>query len=282
MNGDQGTAKNNAFPNVPKKISPFIRNNFSSHSLPPLNEDDRIRSDLRQVLENRCIEEQVGDTPLLLGTRTLGPQDPRTETSPIRTLSEDRLHVSVRIGPLPVEPDSFDDLGSLPKRSGRLAAKVLGKRKPTSQPPTKTGPSSPSQGINIRRRRVAKSQSSPKRKLVQSAFDSASVAFNSASGAFNTASGAFNSKLCCCIKQSNETVGTGGESFLRDENGSEAQAPPSSIPTYRDSPLPDDEAQRRAVFDWAEMKLSESAGQDSNSTASLKKRREDEIEEERR
>ncbi|KAF3533996.1 hypothetical protein DY000_02037321 [Brassica cretica] len=29
------------------------------------------------------------------------------------------------------------------------------------------------------------------------------------------------------IKQSNETVGTGGESFLRDENGNEAQAPPS-------------------------------------------------------
>uniref|UniRef100_A0A0D3CX62 Uncharacterized protein n=1 Tax=Brassica oleracea var. oleracea TaxID=109376 RepID=A0A0D3CX62_BRAOL len=67
----------------------------------------------------------------------------------------------------------------------------------------------------------------------QSAFDSASGAFNSASGAFNTASGAFNSKLCCCIKQSNETVGTGGESFLRDENGNEAQALPSSIPTYR-------------------------------------------------
>ncbi|KAG5396743.1 hypothetical protein IGI04_018557, partial [Brassica rapa subsp. trilocularis] len=163
-----------------ERISPALSLNVSSErrptverlSLPihrdslPLNEDDRIRSDLRQVLENRCIEEQVGDTPLLLGTRTLGTQDPRPEASPIRTLSEDRLHVSMRIGPLPVEPDSFDDLGSLPKRSGRLAAKVLGKRKPTSQPPTKTGPSSPSQGISIKRRRVTKSQSSPKRKLV--------------------------------------------------------------------------------------------------------------------
>ncbi|KAL0704309.1 hypothetical protein Bca4012_070734 [Brassica carinata] len=115
-------------------------------------------------------------------------------------------------------------------------------------------------------------------------------AFNFASGAFNTASGAFNSRLCCCVchsikiqfKQSNETVGISGESFLRDENGNEAQAPPSSMPTCCDAPLPDDEAQIRAVFDWAEMKLSESAGQDSNSTASLKKRREDEIEEERR
>lgn len=54
------------------------------------------------------------------------------------------------------------------------------------------------------------------------------------------------------------------------------------MPTYRAAPLPDDEAQRRAIFDWAEMKLSEFAGQDSNSNASLKKRREDEIEEERR
>ncbi|KAF3581985.1 hypothetical protein DY000_02034171 [Brassica cretica] len=73
-----------------------------------------------------------------------------------------------------------------------------------------------------------------------------------------------------------------GESFLRDENGNEAQAPPSSMPTYCDDPLPDDEAQRRDVFDWVEVKLSESASQDSNSTASLKKRKEDEIEEERR
>ncbi|KAF2618731.1 hypothetical protein F2Q68_00040195 [Brassica cretica] len=115
-------------------------------------------------------------------------------------------------------------------------------------------------------------------------------AFDSASGAFNTSSGAFNSRLCCCVchsrdisfKKSNETVGTGGESILRDENGNEAQAPPSSVPTYCDAPLPDDEAQRRAVFDWVEVKLSESAAQDSNSTASLMKRREDEIEEERR
>ncbi|KAF3495770.1 hypothetical protein DY000_02053916 [Brassica cretica] len=84
------------------------------------------------------------------------------------------------------------------------------------------------------------------------------------------------------FKKSNETVGTGGESILRDENGNEAQAPPSSVPTYCDAPLPDDEAQRRAVFDWVEVKLSESAAQDSNSTASLMKRREDEIEEERR
>ncbi|KAF3533997.1 hypothetical protein DY000_02037320 [Brassica cretica] len=120
-----------------ERISPALSLNVSSERRPtverlslsihrdslPLNKDDRIRSDLRQVLENRCIEEQVGDTPLLLGTRTLGPQDPRTETSPILTLSENRLHVSMRIGPLPVEPDSFDDLGSLPKRSGRLAAK---------------------------------------------------------------------------------------------------------------------------------------------------------------
>ncbi|WZZ67786.1 hypothetical protein YC2023_079156 [Brassica napus] len=87
--------------------------------------------------------------------------------------------------------------------------------------------------------------------------------FDSASGAFNTSSGAFNFRLCCCVchsrdisfKKSNETVGTGGESILRDENGNEAQAPPSSMPTYCDAPLPDDEAQRRAVFDWVERKL---------------------------
>ncbi|CAN7017689.1 hypothetical protein Bca4012_032983 [Brassica carinata] len=54
------------------------------------------------------------------------------------------------------------------------------------------------------------------------------------------------------------------------------------MPTYCDAPLPDDEAQRPDVFDWVEVKLSKSASQDSNSTASLKKRTEDEIEEERK
>lgn len=29
MNGDQGTTRNNAFPNILKKKSPFIKNNFS-------------------------------------------------------------------------------------------------------------------------------------------------------------------------------------------------------------------------------------------------------------
>lgn len=130
----------------------------------PLIEDNIVAPGQLQSFETQGLEERLGDAPLLHKSGDLGSKAQRGESSPIRTLSEDRLHVSMRLGPLPTEPDSAADLGSLPKRSGRLAAKVLGKRKSSSQP-TKTVPNSPSHGVSIKRRRVTKTQGSPKRKL---------------------------------------------------------------------------------------------------------------------
>ncbi|KAF3545682.1 hypothetical protein DY000_02010567 [Brassica cretica] len=81
--------------------------------------------------------------------------------SPIRTLSEDRAHVSLRLGPLPISPSSESPPPPLP------LSKAAGKKKLTKPPPKKrVMRSSPTQGINLHKRRVTKTQSSPRRKLL--------------------------------------------------------------------------------------------------------------------
>ncbi|KAL0817078.1 hypothetical protein Bca101_073522 [Brassica carinata] len=86
-------------------------------------------------------------------------------------LCEDRLHVSLRLGHVPAKPDTTItlSLGRLPKRSGRIAAKTLGKRKAPDQPTKKKIPRSPVQGVSLKKRRVTKGQQSSKRRLVMSA-----------------------------------------------------------------------------------------------------------------
>ena len=78
--------------------------------------------------------------------------------SPIRTLSEDRAHVSLRLGPLPT------DLSPLPSLV-KAAPKAAGK-KPTRAPSTRAAVvrrvRSPAKGITLNKRRTL--QSSPKRK----------------------------------------------------------------------------------------------------------------------
>ncbi|KAG2314497.1 hypothetical protein Bca52824_017619 [Brassica carinata] len=79
------------------------------------------------------------------------------ERSPIRTLSEDRAHVSLRLGPL-----SDSELTDSPP----MTLKSAGKRKvtkPARAPSTRKTPRSPAQGISLNKRHIAKAQSSPKR-----------------------------------------------------------------------------------------------------------------------
>ncbi|CAF2074585.1 unnamed protein product, partial [Brassica napus] len=59
----------------------------------------------------------MGDAPITGRTGASGSK--HAEQSPIRTLSEDRLHVSMRLGPVPAEPDVTVTLplGPPPKRS---------------------------------------------------------------------------------------------------------------------------------------------------------------------
>lgn len=78
--------------------------------------------------------------------------------SPIRTLSEDRAHVSLRLGALPPLP-----IHNSPPPS---FSKAAGKQKAPRAPPRKRVQSSPVQGVSLTpRRRVTKAKGSPKRKI---------------------------------------------------------------------------------------------------------------------
>ncbi|KAG5385089.1 hypothetical protein IGI04_036559, partial [Brassica rapa subsp. trilocularis] len=107
----------------------------------PLYEDGGTNSGLPTCNETRYLNEPLLDVPFSKDTEVLDPL-----TSPIRSLSEDRRHVSLRLGPAPV------------KRSRRIAAaKISGKRKASSQPiPKVTIKISPPQGAPAKRRRVTK------------------------------------------------------------------------------------------------------------------------------
>ncbi|CAF2105456.1 unnamed protein product, partial [Brassica napus] len=91
--------------------------------------------------------------------------------SPIRSLSEDRLHVALRLGPVFSDPDEHSVPGNsqAPLRSARIAliaAKAAGKKKvsslATKTTSRKRGNQSPLPGISLKKRRVTKS--SPKRR----------------------------------------------------------------------------------------------------------------------
>lgn len=98
--------------------------------------------------------------------------DASQDRSPIRTLSEDRVHVSLRLGPL---FDSEEE-GSFNLQPAALSPQPLittrsqtGKSKSPIPPGTKKrGPRSPVQGLTLKRRRVTKTQSSPRRKQTKS------------------------------------------------------------------------------------------------------------------
>lgn len=96
------------------------------------------------------------------------------DRSPIRTLSEDRLHVSLRLGPL---QNSGSSKGSQrPDKDHEVSSPIglkLGKEKEkTKNPPAarKRILRSPTQGVTPKKRRVTRGQSSPRRKLMSDAM----------------------------------------------------------------------------------------------------------------
>lgn len=169
-----------------ERISPAASLNASSErrpalerlSLPsnrdslPCNEDGTTGSGFLQDVDDQYFEETMGDLPFDKAGAS-GSKPSQAASSPIRTLSEDRIHVSMRLGPTAPEPDIVVNLPLGPplKRSGRLAAKILGKRKLTPQPVKKKIIRSPGQGVSIKKRRITKATNgspkrSPRRKLV--------------------------------------------------------------------------------------------------------------------
>ncbi|KAJ4875032.1 zf-CCHC_4 domain-containing protein [Raphanus sativus] len=94
-------------------------------------------------------------------TGRLGPG----ERSPIRTLSEDRIHVSLRLGPLlsdnTEETEESNDQPIHPAQSKAEGKKIARRR---------TVRNSPKSGVSMKRKRTTKAQSSPRRKLMLDAI----------------------------------------------------------------------------------------------------------------
>ena len=92
------------------------------------------------------------------------PHSPRQENSPIRTLSEDRRHVSLRLG-LQHVPNQMDSSmqARLSERPGIITRSVA-KKKDGKMPQKKKYNTSPLKGVSIKKRRVFKTQNSPRRR----------------------------------------------------------------------------------------------------------------------
>ncbi|KAH0921311.1 hypothetical protein HID58_021329 [Brassica napus] len=103
-------------------------------------------------------------------TPIMDQQEGFVDRSPIRTLSEDRIHVSLRLGPMMSSPVDRNTQGLVEQQAlhadvPRLGAtSKKGKGPLQLQPVTKkrTTRSSP-QGLSVKRRRVTKTQNSPRR-----------------------------------------------------------------------------------------------------------------------
>lgn len=94
------------------------------------------------------------------------PRSVAQNVSPIRSLSEDRRHVSLRLGPCLTPSSPLDSLHLVDTEilAAPTTSKAAGKRK-TTKPSVakKKPPRSPVQGVSLRKRRITKG--SPKRKL---------------------------------------------------------------------------------------------------------------------
>lgn len=102
----------------------------------------------------------------IFDTGRLGP----TERSPIRTLSEDRIHVSLRLGPLqPDENEEDDNVFDLQLQQA-LTSKAAGKRIAERPKERKRLVRSPTQVATLKRRRTTKVHPSPRRKIMMDAI----------------------------------------------------------------------------------------------------------------
>ncbi|XP_048634149.1 uncharacterized protein LOC125608214 [Brassica napus] len=92
------------------------------------------------------------------------------ERSPIRTLSEDRIHVSLRLGSLRADEDEEQDNVFDLQLQQALSTKAAGKRIAENSQDCKRMSKNTGQGITVKRRRVTKVHSSPRRKLMLDAI----------------------------------------------------------------------------------------------------------------
>lgn len=153
------------------------------------SESGRLQEVPIQVLEDNSPLLSSGGLP----SSSRKPSTPSGEArnsflnrSPIRTLSEDRLHVSLRLGPIAdYDPENTSQL-QLNRRSGKEVASQpnsAGKRKQITLSQSKMkGSLSPNQGVSVKKRRVTKVQNSPRRRTVPATGQSSGATRGSTRG----------------------------------------------------------------------------------------------------
>lgn len=92
------------------------------------------------------------------------------ERSPIRTLSEDRIHVSLRLGPLREDEENEEDNAFDLQLQQTLSSKAAGKKVATQIKDKKRPARNSPQGFPVKRRRTTKAHPSPRRKLMMDAI----------------------------------------------------------------------------------------------------------------
>lgn len=157
-----------------------VLQNGVSHSN---SESNRLQNVEVQYLEESFRDYVVDISSKPSGSRVPAKERlslPETPTSPIRTLSEDRLHVSLRLGGLPL-PEPIEDLppeaapqkkrlGRPPNSEKRSTVTPQTKSKQSAKPPVrkpaarKRAARTPLQGVSLKKRRVAQVQNSPRSK----------------------------------------------------------------------------------------------------------------------
>lgn len=114
--------------------------------------------------------EEIMEPPRLSNNRPSGSRPPGTlhspmeQISPIRSLSEDRRHVTLRLGPQPVENQQNSPIQAGLSDGQGIVTRSVAKRKKGKAPPKKRYNPSPVNGISLKKRRVAKTQNSPRRR----------------------------------------------------------------------------------------------------------------------
>ncbi|KAF2597007.1 hypothetical protein F2Q68_00008697 [Brassica cretica] len=92
------------------------------------------------------------------------------ERSPIRTLSEDRIHVSLRLGPLREDEENEEDNAFDLQLQQTLSSKAAGKKVATQTKDKKRPARNSPQGFPVKRRLTTKAHPSPRGKLMMDAI----------------------------------------------------------------------------------------------------------------
>ncbi|KAL0798136.1 hypothetical protein Bca101_053310 [Brassica carinata] len=155
-----------------ERRSALHRLSLSSERIPilqdgrPNEESGRLQDAPTQVLEQNNGNKSVPSSSRNLVSAAGTPYDISQDRSPIRTLSEDRVHVSLRLGPLFTSEDD-DSLNlrlptNVPKASSRSTAGRNSENAATAS--RKRSQRSSGQGTPVKKRRTTKVIPSPRRR----------------------------------------------------------------------------------------------------------------------